>query len=108
MTKVLNLDSLETNIEKVIQVDGVEHVMRPLSVEEFVENMKELEAIQKGGVEIDPSEAFERSLTMILRAFPTLSEDRVRKMNVTQVDAIFAFVQGENDEELKRASSEGN
>lgn len=108
MTKILNLDAIETSQEKIIKVDDVDHVMSPLSVEEFVENMKELESIKAAGADLEPSEAFERSLKMILKAFPTLPEARVRKMKVHQVDAIFAFVQGENDEELKRASSEGN
>lgn len=108
MTKVLNLDALETEIEKSVTVDGVDHAMKPLSVEEFVNNMKEIEAIQAAGAEITPSEAFERSLVMIVRAFPSLEEARVRKMTTPQIDALFAFVQGENDAEVARGASEGN
>jgi len=108
MTKVLNLDELETAVEKSIQIDGNEHFMEPLTVEEFINNMKEIEAIQASGADMSASETFERSLKMILRAFPTLKEDRVRKMRTHQVDALFAFVQGETEQEVERAAASGN
>lgn len=108
MTKVLNLDELETAVEKEIVVDGTSHKMVPLSVEEFISNMKEIEAIQEAGTELTPSDTFERSLNMILRAFPTLTAERVRQMKTHQVDALFNFVQGETEKEVERAAASGN
>ena len=44
MTKVLNLDELETSLDKTVVIKGVEYAMKALSVEDFINQMKEIDA----------------------------------------------------------------
>lgn len=102
MTKILNVDDLETSVEKVIVVKGVKYAMKPFTVEAFVNQMKELEAAaerETSGVEI-----YEMSLKMIARAFPGLPEADLRNMTTYQVDMIYNFLKNTAEAEV----AEGN
>lgn len=105
MTKILNLDELETSFEKVIVVKGVKYAMAPFSVEDFINQMKELE--QAAEQEMSGVDVYELSLKMISRAFPTLASTDLRKLNTFQVDAIYAFLKDNSEEEIQQAV-EGN
>lgn len=109
MTKILNLDDIETSIEKSIVIHGATYNLKPFSVEEFIDQMKEVEAL--GQETISGSEMYEMTLRMIMRAFPGLTDEKLRKLNTHQVDAIYAFLKAKTDEEvdnLTKDMSSGN
>lgn len=106
MTKVLNLDALDTNVERSIIVKGKTYMMQPFSVEDFINQMKEIEQI--GDKEPSGSEMYETSLRMILRAFPTLDDATLRSLNTFQVDAIYNFLRAKGEEEVEEAVASGN
>lgn len=101
MTKVLNLDQLETTIDKVVTIKGVDHRMTPLSVEDFINQMKEIDEATSS--EMTALEMYELSLRVILRAFPTITEAQLRTLNTWQIDALYAFLK----ERVDTAAEEG-
>lgn len=106
VTKILNLDDLETTVERAIKIGGVEHKMKPFTVEAFINQMKEIEQI--GDQDPTGSEMYATSLRMIMRAFPTLTNDIVQNMNTFQVDAIYGFLKDKTEDAVEEASASGN
>lgn len=106
MTKVLNLDALETTVERVIVLKGKEYKMKPFTVEAFVNQMKEVEQI--GDREPSGSEVYATSVKMIQRAFPDMSDDVLKELTTFQVDAIFSFLKERSTEALDEAQASGN
>lgn len=98
MTKVLNLDEVETKLEKAIKFGGKEYVMSPLSVGDYVAQLKELQAIDQ---EKDPAQVFEKMIASVVRAFPTMKEAQARKMTLSQLEALTRFIRGEVDAETE-------
>ena len=99
MTKILNLDDLETGLEKTVTIKGVDYVMVPLSVEAFINQMKEIAAL--GDKELSALEMYEMSLTVIQRAFPGLSDETLHGLNTHQVDALYAFLKETGEEQVE-------
>lgn len=106
MTKVLNLDDLETSVERSVVVGGKTYMMEAFSVEDFINQMKEIEEI--GDKVPSASEMMETTLKMIQRAFPTMPNEVLRKLKTHQIDALYEFLKGKTEEEVERAATEGN
>lgn len=109
MTKILNVDELETGLDKAIVVGGKSYTMTPFSVEDFLNNMREIEDISQQ--ELTGADLYEKSLRMVMKAFPGLPQDVMSKLNTHQVEAIFQFMKAQTDEEAERITkdaSEGN
>lgn len=111
MTKVLNLDDLETNLDKVVTIKGVDYAMKALSVEDFINQMKEIDAMTTESM--TAIQMYEVSLTVILRAFPGLEEDVLRSLNTFQIDSLYAFLKDKAEDIVEDGadavgSSEGN
>ena len=104
MTKILNLDDLETTIEKSIEIKGVRYDMKPFSVEEFVDQMKEIEEVSQK--DLSGAELYLISLGMIRRAFPGMTDDILKKMNTFQIDAIYEFMKARTEEEAANVATE--
>lgn len=104
MTKILNVDEIETDLDKAIVVGGVTYQMTPFSVEDFLDNMRQIESISQQ--ELTGADLYERSLGMIIRAFPGLPEDVVKKLNTHQVEAIFQFMKAKTEEEAERIAED--
>lgn len=96
MTKVLNLDELETSLDKVVVIKGTQYAMKALSVEDFINQMKEIDAAT--GQDMTAIEMYELSLRVILRAFPGLAEDVLRSLNTFQIDSLYAFLKEKADD----------
>jgi hypothetical protein len=106
MTKVLNIDDLLAQPNAKVVVNGVEHEMKTASVADFLQNMKDLEAMAAA-----PSIVAETELTvrMIARAFPTLTEDDVLKWPVPAIEKLFTFIRGiDPDAKVEAKDDEGN
>ena len=106
MTKVLNLDDLETTIERELIIGGVTHKMKPFTVEAFINQMKEIEQI--GDKEPTGSEMYATSVKMIQRAFPTLTDDVIKNMTTFQIDAVYNFLKERSDDEVEKGAQAGN
>lgn len=96
--EILNLDELETGVEKTVVLNGVKHSFAPFSVENFIENVKSLEEYSKRE-DIPVSEYMEHMVQMVVRGFPSIGEEAVRKLPMTHLKAINEFVRGQTEAE---------
>jgi hypothetical protein len=102
MTKILNIDAIGTPESRVLEIAGVQYVVRPMSVEDYVLNSEDAEAIRK---EANLLESIQRTMKMVRRAIPGLSEDVLKKQTMDRLQAIVAFIRGAEPEELMRIFS---
>ena len=105
--KYLDLDSVDSGLEVVVKLDGVEHKLQQVTVEDFIANTKLLQNMK---AEASLEEEVEVVITMLLRAFPTMNREQLRKLSMAKLNAILDFAQkhnGSKDGESE-AKSEGN
>lgn len=110
--KVINLDTIQKSRPVELVVDGTKHKMKESTVEDFIENMKLIDAL---GVKPTPAQEIEVMIAFILRAFPTLKNNQVRKMTMQQLRMLSDLARGENGEiatddetEITKAVNSGN
>lgn len=106
MTKVLNFDELLSEPAYTVIIKGVEHHMQTPTLEDFIANLKDMEALAAAPNMLAEVEATAR---MIARAFPTLTEADVRQWPVPAIERLFATIRGfDGDTTVTEASAEGN
>lgn len=108
MTKVLNLDALKTEAPVAIVLDGVRHEMKVATVQTFVDNLKLIEEL---GTNPSMIREIEAAKTIILRSFPTLSEEQVGNFPLDTLQQLSDLARGANDEIVttdEKAASSGN
>lgn len=89
--KVLNLDELETGIEKTVILNGRRHRLQPFSVQQFIDNLKEIDAYAAMEV-VTAQEVVEHMVRMISGAFPTIPEAEIRALPMEKMKALSDFV----------------
>ena len=106
MTKILNIDELITEAPMVIVIEGVEHPMKTATLEDFLQNMKDLEAMAAA-----PSVVAETEITvkMIARSIPSLSEADILKWPMPAITRLFDIIREvDPDAQIEEKDSEGN
>jgi hypothetical protein len=107
--KYLDLDAVSEKFEFTVKLNGVEHVVRQSTIEDFVENAKLLEVLGPGASIPDELEV---TLKILARAVPTAKEEDLRKLTFAQLDAIRDFVMTANGEKVSKddlgEDAEGN
>lgn len=111
MTKILNLDDIEQSVDKRVTLNGEDHDFHPFTVDEFIAQLKEIEAVEKAG-EMTVVDYTEFAIKSILRGFPTIQEADLRKLSVTKLKALTDFIKAEADEAeaegVEAHAAEGN
>jgi hypothetical protein len=93
MTKIINLDQLETKRDKVVILGGVEHVMKTLTVKDYIYQLKagtEIEKLANNG-EPTPETAdrmIELTVDALATLFPTIRRDQLEALNMDQLNAM--------------------
>lgn len=92
MTKIINLDQLATKRDKVVVLGGEEHVMKTLTVKDYVQQMKASSQISELVKEEDSIESAERIMELtieaLMKVFPTITKDQFESLNMDQLTAI--------------------
>jgi uncharacterized membrane protein YjjP (DUF1212 family) len=104
MAQILNLDKLETRREKVIILGGKEHVMKTLTVKEYIVQMKEAAELNKLVVSEDLDDAtkiVDLTIDALLKLFPTITRDQFESLNMDQLTAIRKLAEEVSDDELE-------
>lgn len=105
-TKVLNIDDLKSEVLYVIEVDGEEHKLVAPTVQDFLDNIADLEALAAAP---NIKEEINVSVRMIVRAIPTLTEERVKSWPLTAIERLFNVVRGyDQNGEVVEKDEEGN
>ncbi|MCR9222931.1 MAG: hypothetical protein NXH70_02580 [Hyphomonas sp.] len=102
MSNLLNLDEIDVGTEKSFTFNGTTHVMKPLSVGEYVKQIKTLESMKEGESSADSIDFMVKS---VRAAFPTLSKSDAEAMTFDQVDALMQHVQGDVTEEMEEGNA---
>jgi hypothetical protein len=78
----------------IVKLGGLEHKLAQVSVEDFIANTKAVEAFRNGvqGVEAE----IELAIGMLKKAFPTMIDDMLRKLNILQLNKLVEFSQRNN------------
>jgi len=107
MTKYLDLDEIVVP-EKVLKLFKEEHVMKPLSVEDFISNIKEAKKLEASG-ESDVGDHILALTGMIGKLFPTVTQETLGKLSMSQLNAILAFARDDDgDENVGKEATPGN
>lgn len=101
--KILNIDDFVTP-ERVLRFKGVDHEVKEVSVQNFIDSLKAAEELENSGKkEQTPqrvSAQVELAVKNIMEAVPTFPEDELRKMKVPAMTAIMRFIRGDVDQEV--------
>lgn len=92
-SKLLNLDELATE-NKVVVLDGKDHPMRELTVQEFINKAREAGALNAKLLADDEATVEAKMAAvvgMVDEAFPTVTAERLGKLTLAQLNAILAF-----------------
>lgn len=101
-TKILNLDEIETGVEKAFILGGKTHVMKPLSVLEFITQTKRLEEMRATDASAEASLEF--MVDSICKAFPTVAREDVYALDMDRVRQLTDYI----NTDLEAEAEEGN
>ncbi|HHQ1841605.1 hypothetical protein [Acinetobacter baumannii] len=107
--KLLNLDPLVKSVKKrVVVVNGKNHEIRTLNVEQFLQIVDESKSIVERAEKGEFTLADEVRLTrkVVGLAIPTMTEEEINKLDVSQIQAIAEFAKGNDVEGVEEVSSE--
>src|SRR5690606_28278618 len=93
----INLDAIESAPLAVIRVDGKEHKLVSITVEDFIANFKDVERLSLSASVLDEVEVL---TSVILRGFPTLKRESVLKWPMEYLQRIAMVVRNGGIEEL--------
>lgn len=112
MTKIINLDQLQTKRDKVVILGGVEHVMATLTVKDYINQLKAQTEIEKltANVEEDAQSAdriIELTIEALMKLFPTITKDQFESLNVDQLHAVRQLADAYTAEDAPEAEDVG-
>lgn len=109
---VLNLDELSQQT-RTITIKGVAHEVVDMTVEDFIETSKAIEALKKAESDKNTTESdktvgqVKHAIDMICRRVPTLTPADLSKLSMEKLSLIMKFIQGEMDEKVTTEGSKG-
>lgn len=89
--KLLNLDDFAT-AQKVVTIDGVQHEMRELTVQEFIDKAAEARKNQTATESLTIDQQTDKAIEMVTDAFPTIPVERLRKLKLSQLTVLLDFM----------------
>ena len=102
--KILNVDAF-ASVERQLSIGGNLYAIVEPSVQEFIDNLKAAEQLEKDGKDngVSASESFERALKNIKESVPDIPETELKRLKLPAVMAILQFIRGELDPEVADA-----
>lgn len=101
--QVLNIDDF-ARVERVLRFKGVDHEIKELTVQQFIDNLKQAEELEKAGklknAPENLSAQVESTVKNILESVPTFPENELRALKVPALTAIMHFIRGDMDKEV--------
>jgi hypothetical protein len=88
----------------IVKLKGVEHPLKPVSVDDFVQNTKMLQAIEGDGAE-DFEATMAHTKDLLSRAFPTMTPAIIGSMSMLQMNKLIEFAHGINGQKAAEVSA---
>jgi hypothetical protein len=115
MTKVINLDHLETRKDKAVILNGKQHVMKTLTVKDYILQLKTQQEIEKLSKLANENEAdmdtadrlIELTVDALHQMFPTIPRDALLSLNMEQLGALRGLAEDFTQEEAPEAEVTG-
>jgi hypothetical protein len=112
MTKIINLDQLQTKRDKVVILGGAEHVMVNLTVKDYVHQLKQQAEMEKLATapDSDPESAdrvVELTVDILHKLFPTITKEQLEGLNLDQLNAMRSLAEGMVEEDAPEAEETG-
>lgn len=95
MAKILNLDKLSAADSRELVFKGVTHVVKEMTVENYIETMREAARLENASV----PEQIEATIDMIVRSIPSLTVADLKGYDLKILGRIVAFVRGDEEGE---------
>lgn len=102
--QILNIDNL-AQVRRQLQFRGKTHDVVETTVQQFIDNLKAAEALEKAG-KSEPealSRQVENSVDAILESVPTMDRAELLGLKIEAITAILKFIRGELDGDAKSA-----
>lgn len=90
----IDLDSIVPENEVVVKLGDVRHTLVPITVEDFVANSKAIMNYAKGDKTIEDELTLVTG--MLLRAFPTMTQEMLNKLDLIKLNKLSEFAQKHN------------
>lgn len=104
--QILNIDDF-ARPKRALRIGGVDHPLRDLSVQQFIDNLKaavELEQKVSENASVDLMIAeLNRSVDMVVESIPSLSRETVAGWSPDLIGEVLRFIRGELDTKVKAA-----
>lgn len=92
----LDLDAIVPEKDVFIVLDKQEHRLAPLTVEQFVINMRNMEKLGKGNLDVETEQGM--IVNMLEQVFPTVPKSRFNQMTMVQLNTLIEFARTEGGE----------
>lgn len=92
----IDLDAVKPEVALEVGLDGQKHALKPITVEEFIANLRLMEQMgATGSIEKET----EILVEMLSRAFPTIGKERLWKLTVSQLNELLALAKRFNGQD---------
>lgn len=98
--KVLNLDKLTKSEGREVVIFGKTYIVEGMTVENFIETTNAAERLRG---EVSLVKQIEATISMIVRSIPSVDRADLLKLSLDQLQAIVAFVRGDDVEGVESA-----
>jgi hypothetical protein len=111
-TVYLDLDAIVPEKDVVVKLDGQDHKLEPVTVEQFISNIQVMEKLGSGNLNVEDEKNL--IVDMLLQVFPTIKRERLNSLKLMQLNAMIDFARehgGENkvkNEATEEAREAGN
>ena len=109
----IDLDEVSPATDVTVRLNGAQHKLVPISVEDFIANTRD--QAQLGEISDSDPAAVEKNLNLIIkmlvRSFPTLTEDDLRKIQLSKLWKLLEFAReagGQEEVEKEAAPADEN
>lgn len=100
--KILNLDEIDTGIEKAFTLGGKTHKMKPLSVMDFIAQTKRLDEMKATDASAEDNLNF--MIDCVVAAFPTVTREEVAALDLGRIRKLTDYINAD----LEAETEEGN
>lgn len=94
-TQYLDLDAVQIAQRFTVKLNDKVHELAEATVETFIANTRDIQALSLKSDVVDETEL---SIRLVKRAFPTMEEAELRRLKLSQVNALIEFARGANGE----------
>lgn len=99
---ILDLDAVIPEREVVVKLDGKDHKLVPVTLEDYLKNTKLIRDLATGGEDVDFQKEFDIAIDMVDRAFPSITKDRLQKLTLIQLNKLAEFARGADGTEVAK------